>query len=159
MEQGLIRGTIMPGIADISACLALRREVFVEEQGFSAETEPDAMDEGALHVLLYLDDKPVATGRVVIEDGQYHIGRVCVAKAARGHHIGDMLVRVLIYQAQEMGAGDIYVGAQQQAEGFYRKLGFQPCGEPYDEEGCPHIPMKLPAGFFPAGQCHCMPQV
>ena len=32
--------------------------------------------------------------------------------------------------------------AQARAAGFYEKAGFCTCGEPFDEEGCPHIRME-----------------
>jgi predicted GNAT family N-acyltransferase len=40
--------------------------------------------------------------------------------------------------------GDRQVGlhAQRTAEGFYRRLGFTPQGEPFEEAGIPHIEMR-----------------
>ncbi len=37
----------------------------------------------------------------------------------------------------------IKIGAQLYLEKFYGDLGFQPCSEPYLEDGIPHIEMLL----------------
>jgi ElaA protein len=36
---------------------------------------------------------------------------------------------------------DIRLGAQRYLERFYGSLGFEPDGEPYDEDGIPHLEM------------------
>ena len=37
----------------------------------------------------------------------------------------------------------VSLNAQTQAQDFYAKFGFQPVGEPFDEEGIPHVTMEL----------------
>ena len=71
-------------------------------------------------------------------DVEKEIGRVCVLKEARGRGLGDLVVRMLLYRALELGAGEIWLGAQLPAVGFYARYGFQPIGEIYDDEGVPH---------------------
>jgi predicted GNAT family N-acyltransferase len=72
-------------------------------------------------------------------------------KEYRGRGLARAAMRVLMQKAGTFGAAEVHVGAQRQAEGFYAGLGFVPCGQEYDEEGVPHIPMKAAAGFA----CEC----
>lgn len=139
----MIEGKIIAGVGDKTAAFAIRLEVFVGEQGFAAETELDATDDVALHALVLEDGRPAATARLYEQDGVWHIGRVAVRRAFRGRHLGEMAMRMLMVKAADLGAHEVHVGAQRRAEGFYAKLGFTPCGATYDEEGVPHVPMKV----------------
>jgi predicted GNAT family N-acyltransferase len=71
---------------------------------------------------------------------------VAVLKEFRGRRLGDMVMRMLMVKAHDMGAAEVFVGAQCRAQGFYEKLGFTVCGEEYDDEGVPHLPMKAVLG-------------
>ena len=130
---------------DIAVPLSIREQVFVKEQGFSAELERDEMDASAIHVVVEDEGEPCGTGRLYYTDGGWHIGRMAVLSEKRGRKYGDLLVRMLVDKALNSGVEEIFVGAQLQAKGFYEKMGFQICGEGYDEEGCPHVPMVLSA--------------
>ena len=68
---------------DLDTCRALRRTVFIDEQGVTEAEEWDGRDGDALHVLGWLGDTPVGTARVFIEGDTAKIGRVCVLAAAR----------------------------------------------------------------------------
>lgn len=133
---------LLSGHGDISEAIAIRVAVFVEEQGFPANTEPDSIDPVALHALALEGGKPAATARLYALDGVWHIGRVAVLAEYRGRSIGFAVMRLLMQKAMDLGAAEAHVGAQVRAEGFYRSLGFARCGEEYDEDGVPHVPMK-----------------
>jgi predicted GNAT family N-acyltransferase len=141
----MIEIRLVPGCGDTRDALAIRREVFVEEQGFSGESEFDAIDREALHALVLSGGEPAATARLYAQDGSWHIGRVAVRKAFRGRGLARAAVRMLMSKAASLGAAEIHVGAQRRAEGFYARLGFTPCGQEYTEEGVPHVPMKAAA--------------
>ena len=65
----MIYGKWLRGSDDLSQALALRQEVFVQEQGFSAEAEHDALDDRAVHALLFDDEgRTVGCGRLYIDD-------------------------------------------------------------------------------------------
>ena len=133
---------ISPG-QSFEEALRLREAVFVQEQGFSQALEQDDKDALSWHVLLYLDGDPAATGRIYYEDGAYWLGRICVKKDARGHGLGDLLMRMLLDKAKRHCAPRVCLGAQARVASFYAKYGFAPCGEPYDEEGVPHQTMCI----------------
>jgi len=135
---------IQPG-KPIEDALRVRRAVFVEEQGFPAGTEPDALDALSWQVVLYESDAPVATGRIYWAEGGFHLGRICVVRGARGRGIGDMLMRMLIAKGLNHAATSLALGAQVRAAPFYARYGFEPEGEPYDEDGVAHCRMRADA--------------
>ncbi|MCX7565813.1 GNAT family N-acetyltransferase [Sulfitobacter sp. F26169L] len=127
---------------DRQACYALRHTVFVQEQGYTAEGEVDALDPLSHHLLAQQNGTPVATARVYIAEGTAKIGRVCVLKELRGTGLGADLIRAAVELATRQGADHAILGAQVHAIGFYAKLGFEPYGHPYDDEGEPHQMMQ-----------------
>lgn len=139
----LVEGKFRSYQEDLTDAFEIRRKVFQEEQGVSAEIEFDELDKQAVHVIVYVGEKAVATGRVFNEGDTYHIGRVAVLKEERGRQYGDFVVRMLADKAFQTGADEVFLGAQISARGFYEKLGFVPCGEEYIEADILHVPMKL----------------
>lgn len=133
----------------------LRVEVFCREQGYPEAEEMDAYDAGALHMILKVDGEWAAVGRLLQkEDRSWYIGRVAVLKDYRGQGVGDLLMRILIRKAQDLGAGDIHIDSQVQAMPFYETLGFVPNEEGTHMDGhVPHRRMVLPAGVEPGSQC------
>ncbi len=122
------------------ALLAIRREVFVAEQGVPEAIEIDGVDGRCVHVLASQGDLPVGTGRMQA-DG--HIGRIAVRKPFRGLGVGTRMVRALIAEARRRGLASVYLGSQIHAQGFYEELGFVAYGEAFMEAGIPHIMMRL----------------
>lgn len=127
---------------DLDLCRALRRKVFIDEQGVPEDIEMDDQDGHALHLLLWQDGEAVGSARVLLKGGTGKIGRVCVLPDGRGAGYGTALMRaaVDVLRAQP-GLSRAKVGAQVQALGFYEKLGFAPQGDVYDEAGIPHQDM------------------
>lgn len=129
---------------DLATCQALRRQVFIVEQGVSEAEEIDGQDEAALHLLATVDGKPVGTARLLIEGDTGKIGRVCVLPAQRGTGLGADLIRTSLRVLQENPAlRQAKLGAQIQALGFYEKLGFTAFGPEYLDAGIPHRDMVL----------------
>lgn len=119
----------------------LRIEIFVEEQGFLEEF--DEIDDYASHIVMYLDKKPVATGRIFIkEDKAYKIGRVAVKKEHRGQGLGTKVMQKLEEIAKDEKAEIIMLSSQYHAKKFYENCGYKVDGEPYLEDGAKHILMK-----------------
>jgi predicted GNAT family N-acyltransferase len=135
---------------DLSEVFALRREVFVEEQGVAPEIEFDGTDGSCVHLLISDGDLPVATGRVLITEEYFKLGRVATIMTHRGRGIATGLVQSLIGACVAMGGNRQIVHSQLSARGFYEKLGFTPYGEEFDEAGIPHIAMEH---FGRAGKC------
>lgn len=127
---------------DLSDPYYIREKVFIEEQNVPEFIEKDDLDKTAHHVVVYNNDKPVATGRLIItKKQQYILGRIAVLKEHRGQHFGDLVVRMLVRRAFDMGAKEIHIHAQTKVQRFYEKLGFTPYGQIYQEAGIDHINM------------------
>lgn len=125
---------------DVAACRALRRVVFIDEQGVSEADEIDDLDEVCLHLLAVDGEAPVGTARVHIVNGLAKIGRVCVLKSHRGTGLGAALIRKAL-DVSRGKAAQAKLGAQVHALGFYETLGFVATGPIYDDAGIPHRDM------------------
>jgi predicted GNAT family N-acyltransferase len=142
-------------------CVAVRFEVFVHEQNVSPEGERDALDDDprTLHAVAYGDDgvalaagrllaphtdtgHGTGTGHGAMDPATPHIGRVAVSKRARGTGAGRAIMTFLESEALvRHGAGGsvrVELSAQDQAMGFYEKLGYVPYGDGYLDEGIWH---------------------
>lgn len=127
---------------DRQTCFALRHTVFVQEQGYTAEGEVDALDADSHHLLAMEDGTPVGTARVHMDGDTAKIGRVCVLASRRGIGLGADMITAAVALAAHEGVQRAVLGAQAHAVGFYAKLGFVPYGAPYDDEGEPHQMME-----------------
>ncbi|KQT10772.1 YbgC/FadM family acyl-CoA thioesterase [Ramlibacter sp. Leaf400] len=122
---------------------AIRTRVFVQEQRIPAEMEWDEADAAALHAVAYNRlGRPVATGRLLQPSpGVAKIGRMAVHEVLRGSGMGRQVLISLLEAAAQRGDKQAVLHAQRTAEDFYRRLGFRPQGEPFEEAGIPHVEM------------------
>jgi len=122
---------------------ALRTAVFLREQGVPEDMEWDEADAGALHAVAYNRlGQPLATGRLLQHaPGVARIGRMAVHRVLRGAGLGRDLLQALLAAARARGDREVLLHAQCSAEGFYRRLGFAPRGEVFEEAGIAHVEM------------------
>ena len=132
---------------EVHDLLQLRSRVFVVEQT-CVFLEADGLDPQCWHGLGRDGGGLVATARIVppgVKHEEPAIGRVVTAPEVRRSGAGRALMRSAIAQANRLFPGQpIRLGAQRYLEKFYGSLGFLPVGEPYDEDGIPHIEMVRP---------------
>lgn len=147
---------VADGPADREACFAVRKEVFVREQGVPEDLEYDAHDAagtGTVHVLaVRADGLPLGTGRLLSGEAAASrnggdldvgsLGRLAVAKAARGLGVGAALVRAVEDAARETGLRAVDLHAQTHALGFYERLGYTAYGPEFPDAGIPHRAMR-----------------
>jgi ElaA protein len=129
---------------ELYAMLELRSEVFVVEQNCVYQ-DIDGKDGKALHVLAEADGVLVAYARL-FGAGDYFknpsIGRVVVKPRFRKLKLGHELMRRSISALEEaFGKSEIEISAQLYLKAFYESHGFAAIGEPYPEDGIPHILM------------------
>lgn len=123
----------------------IRREVFVEEQGFREEF--DQTDQRAAHLVLFISGQAAATCRYIEkEESGFLVGRIAVRKPFRKRGLGAELLKEAERRIAAKGGKRLLVHAQTQARGFYEKQGFSPFGGEDEEEGCPHVWMKKEIG-------------
>lgn len=120
---------------------AIRRAVFIDEQGVPEDLEWDAADAVSLHALaLTADGEAIATGRL-LPDG--HIGRMAVLRPYRGRGAGRAILQWLLDRARAQGHAAVILHAQSHALGFYARAGFVPSSAEFMEAGIPHRQMTL----------------
>ena len=132
------------GVLHESFC-SLRKDVFVEEQGFPIKEEFDDFDNICPHVAIFCNENICATGRYIeISADTVKIGRIAVKKSERKKGYGAVCVKELLNHAKNAGYKKAFVGAQTHAVKFYEKCGFTLCeGEPYLECNIPHVDMEI----------------
>lgn len=128
------------GLAD---AFAVRRAVFIEEQGVSEAEEMDGRDETARHVVAYDADRPVGTARLRIPDpGVGKAERVAVRQSHRDRGVGTALMDELEAWATECGVETMTLHAQTRVERFYEKLGYETTSGVFQEAGIDHVEMR-----------------
>ena len=118
----------------------IREQVFIQEQQIAVEDEWDAEDAVSVHFVIYDQDQPIATARLLKNNS---VGRVAVLKSHRGTGIGKLLMQQIIQQAKHQQREFLKLSSQVHAIQFYAGLGFKVEGEQYLDCGIPHVDMRL----------------
>ena len=121
--------------------MALRYEVFVREQDVPIDLERDGLDAGAEHVVVYVGERCVGTGRMIPkanEPGTIKMQRIAVADAWRGRGVGRVVMAELEAKARDLGFRRLLLASQQEAVGFYQRLGYRRFGDMFMDAGIPH---------------------
>jgi len=121
----------------------LRQQVFVVEQKCPyPDLDGRDLEETTRHVVLLEDDDLVGCLRVLDDGGWTRIGRVAVARSARGRG----LAAVLMDEALAVcGDREVRLDAQTGLTAFYAGYGFEVTGPEFDEDGVMHVPMRRPS--------------
>lgn len=138
----MITDTIITNYSDHHAELSeVRQGVFVEEQRVPKDIEWDDRDAHCVHVLIRVDGRAAATGRIDLEkDGK--IGRVAVVASARRLGLGRLVMEALEREAELTGLKRVWFHAQASAIEFYQKLGYKIVSDEFMEAGIPHRKME-----------------
>lgn len=131
--------------ATVFAIARLRQEVFVVEQECAyPDLDDNDLDAETVHFWVEGETptEAVACLRVLRNGGDWKIGRVCTALAARGTGLSAKLFGAAMdFLGLE---AEVTLGAQTYAAGFYRRFGFTEEGAEYEEDGIMHIEMRRP---------------
>lgn len=129
------------------ALLKLRSDIFVVEQN-CVFSDMDGIDpqcehlcgvdrQGSLQVYLRL----LPPG---LKFAECSLGRlVTAASARRGGLARAAIEQGLVRLRQRYPGQTVRIGGQRYMEAFYASMGFVPTGEPYLEDGIPHVDMLL----------------
>ncbi|MDO9378563.1 MAG: GNAT family N-acetyltransferase [Nocardioidaceae bacterium] len=123
------------------AVMRLRVDVFVVEQTCPyPELDGRDLEPDALHLVATEGDDVVGTLRVLAEpDGGSRVGRVCVARDARGSGLAGRLMEA----AHELaGAAPTVLDAQAHLQHWYARFGYSAVSEEFLEDGIPHVTMR-----------------
>jgi putative N-acetyltransferase (TIGR04045 family) len=134
----------------LSDHFAIRRRVFVEEQGMFAVSDRDHLDDDAatLHVIGLWKGHPTGTVRLYPLDdrGLWKGDRLAVLPASRSNRLGELLVRFAVSSAGERGGVRMVAYIQPPNVAFFEQLGWSRVGDPVQYVGRPHQQMDIPLG-------------
>ncbi len=132
---------------ELRQAIAVRKEVFVDEQQVPVEEEIDAFDQlsGACrHYLAAEGLTPAGAARWrEYAPGTAKLQRIAVRKPWRGKGVGSLLVETMERDAAASGCLLAVLDAQCTAEPFYQRLGYTTeSEEPFLDAGIPHVRMS-----------------
>lgn len=159
-------GACSPQVHDDA--FAVRRAVFMEEQGYENEFEPIDEDSSCIHAVLYVEkdvekelagcarvfpeelehtlnpgmsQSPACSLDAGVKQGEtYIMGRVAVMPAMRRRGLARELVRASERAARAAGARLIKLHAQEYIRDLYAAEGYEQISEvDYEDEGQPHL--------------------
>lgn len=129
--------------AEREMCFALRRAVFMAEQGVTPADEWDGLEDDCHHFLAVDGKLPLATARLRPIGSSAKLQRVAVARSHRGAGLGDRMLRHVLDFSRARGFEAVTLEAQTDAIPFYEKLGFVAHGPEFDDAGIAHRRMEL----------------
>ena len=138
--------------------MVLRQQVFVVEQKCPF-LEADGYDLSAKHLLGRRGNKLLVYARVLppgVKYNEYSIGRLAVDCSVRKGGLG----RAAMLEAARRivtAAGLVPIRLQAReylANTLYKSLGYERISDIYDEDGVPHVDMRLSPGAFPVNAGH-----
>ncbi len=122
---------------------AIRRAVFIDEQGVSEAEEMDGRDGRCTHYLAQRGGADAGTARLHPQGAEVaKIERMAVAAAHRRSGVGRALIAAIERDAERDGVATLVLHAQAHAVPFYEKLGYVAEGAPFEEAGIPHRFMR-----------------
>lgn len=127
---------------ELTDAFSVRHQVFVIEQGVSAELERDQEDQNATHFVLYDQGVPSGAGRIRFIDTYAKVERVCILKRLRGTGAGTALMQAIQEEVRRHGVSKMRLNAQLQASDFYTQLNYQVCSDEFMDAGIPHVTME-----------------
>ena len=108
------------GIDNLSNVIDIRKEVLLD-----ADKLTDFYDEFAFNAVLYDEDEPAGTARLLFKEGKYFIDMLCVKKQFKDLNYEDLLVRMLIRRAVTMGAEKTYIEVDEKGIKLFENIGFK----------------------------------
>ena len=132
------------GDATLFHAHAVRRAVFIDEQGVPEDIEMDDQDDEATHFVIYdaEAEHPVATARLRGSDEETaKAERVAVHADYRGEGLGTQLMELLEEEARSAGCSRVELHGQTTVEKFYQDLGYRTVSDEFEEAGIPHVEM------------------
>jgi ElaA protein len=122
----------------------LRQDVFVVEQECPyPDLDGRDLERGTRHVLLQEDDRLLGYARVLDDGAAWRIGRVVLARDARGRGLADRLLEAALDACPDR---PVVMDAQSPLRGWYERFGFEVDGPEFLDDGIPHLPMRLRRG-------------
>ena len=113
---------------ELDQLFALRKEVFVLEQGIPEHLDQDGLDENSKHVIVLTKQKEIVAGGRLSPQHELALGvlsRIVVKRAFRGKGLGPKIIRLLEALAIELSLREVQLKPHAHLEKFYHELGYQ----------------------------------
>ncbi len=133
------KATNIEHLADV---IAIRKEVFIQEQNISIHDELEKDNYLFQHYILYFNGVKAATARMRKTNNHYIVGRLAVLKQYRSLGLGEKIMNFIHQEIKANGGNKIIIHAQLKVENFYKKLGYVPTSEIFYEANIPHVTME-----------------
>jgi predicted GNAT family N-acyltransferase len=129
--------------SELSGALAVRRRVFVEEQGIAEALVFDGNDGGALYAVVKNGTEVIGTARVrFLSSRRAKLERMAVLDGWRRMGIGSRVTSFVVEELKKRGVEQVVLQAQCAVVPFYKSCGFDEIGLPFGEAGVEHIEMR-----------------
>jgi len=127
----------------LEGAFAVRRQVFVQEQGISEDLTFDDHDEKALHMVVKDGERVIGTARVLFPAAnQAKLERMAILRPFRRRGIGRGVISFLNGEMRNRHVAQVVLHAQHDVSTFYQACGFEESGLPFMEAGIKHIKMQ-----------------
>ena len=138
---------------DLKDTKSVRKHVFVDELGIKPEHEDDGQDGSCIHLVAYENGVPISTGRVMITNDDFILGRIATIKGQRRHGIATGIIEALVEACVQMGGNRQILHSQVSSKNFFEKIGFSVFGEEFLCCDLPHIAMEHFGGLRKCQGC------
>ena len=138
-----LRYKIVESGHELKGAFAVRRKVFVEEQGISQDIQLDSHDDEALQMVVKDGDRVIGTARVLFPAPNVaKIERMAILRPFRRKGIGSGMVSFLNEELKNRQISKAVLHAQHSAVAFYKSCGFVELDTPFYEAGIIHLRME-----------------
>jgi radical SAM protein (TIGR04043 family)/putative N-acetyltransferase (TIGR04045 family) len=129
---------------ELTRAMAIRHQVFVEEQQLFQETDADEDDRKSTHLIAELEGRIIGTVRVfpVNENGHWIGGRLAIQKGYRGSGAGELLVKEAMRFVKRKGGTSFIARIQEENIPFFVQVGWRPSGVLHEFRGRIHLQMR-----------------
>lgn len=127
---------------DLKLAFRIREQVFVEEQQVPRDAENDAFESIANHYLATCEGVPCGAARWRTTEHGIKLERFAVLREYRNKQVGAEVLKTVLRDVRAEQAGKkIYLNAQLPAVNFYKRNGFVPEGDMFNECDIQHFKM------------------
>jgi predicted GNAT family N-acyltransferase len=139
VEKPIYIASSVKSESELKQAMAVRHNVFVEEQGIDEREEYDGLDDSSLQFVVKTAGEIIGTARVRFITGDCaKIERMAILKPFRKHGAGKALLTFILVHVE---TSQVILHAQWAAIPFYKACGFKESNGSFFEAGIKHVKM------------------
>ena len=139
VEKPIFIASNVKSQSELKQAMAVRHNVFVEEQGIDEREEYDGLDDSCLQFVVKAAGEVIGTARVRFVTGDCaKIERMAILKPYRKQGAGKALLTFILFHVE---TSQVILHAQWSAIPFYKACGFEKTNGPFFEAGIKHVKM------------------